>query len=225
MTSHQTSNAPNAHSAHDASNTASEHDDSAGEKMPAKTFADPSQIKRALNGRPIVIVGMMGAGKSSIGRRLAQSLHMGFVDSDDEIEKAANLTIPEIFERHGEAHFRDGEHKVIARLLADGGKVIAVGGGAFENPQTREDVRAHGLSVWLKADFETLMARVRRRSHRPLLQTTDPEGTMRRLLDERGPNYARADLIVPSHDGAHSDVVQACLQALGDHFLTGFAKP
>lgn len=177
-----------------------------------------ARIREALDDRAIVLVGMMGAGKSSIGRRLAQVLDLGFVDSDDEIEKAANLTIPEIFERHGEASFRDGERKVIARLLSQGGTVIAVGGGAFENPQTRNEVSEHGLSMWLKADFETLMARVRRRSHRPLLQTADPEATLRNLLEARSPNYALADLTVASFDGAHSDVVTNCLIALADHF-------
>lgn len=177
-----------------------------------------ARIREALDGRAIVIIGMMGAGKSSIGRRLAQVLGLGFVDSDDEIEKAANLTIPEIFERHGEADFRDGERKVIARLLTEGGKVIAVGGGAFENQQTRAQVGEHGLSLWLKADFDTLMSRVRRRSHRPLLQTADPEDTLRQLLAVRSPNYARADLTVPSFDGAHSEVVTNCLIALADYF-------
>ena len=175
-------------------------------------------IRKGLNGRPIVIIGMMGAGKSSIGRRLAQALGMGFADSDDEIEKAANLTIPEMFERHGEAFFRDGEHRVIARLLGEGGKVLALGGGAFEDPQTRADVARHGLSLWLKADLPTMMARVRRRANRPLLQTADPEGTMARLLELRAPNYALADLTVTSLDGAHGDVVANCLEALHDHF-------
>lgn len=179
------------------------------------------RIRECLDGRAVVIIGMMGAGKSSIGRRLAQVLGLDFVDSDDEIEKAANLTIPEIFERHGEAHFRDGERKVIARLLAEGGKVIAVGGGAFENPHTRSEIAEHGLSIWLNADFDTLMARVRRRSHRPLLQNADPEGTLRRLIEARTPNYALADLTIPSHDGAHSDVVAKCLNALVDHFEPG----
>lgn len=182
-----------------------------------------SRIRDTLDGRAIVIIGMMGAGKSSIGRRLAQVLGLDFVDSDDEIEKAANLTIPEIFERHGEAHFRDGERKVIARLLAEGGKVIAVGGGAFENPQTRAEIAEHGLSIWLNADFETLMARVRRRSHRPLLQNADPEGTLRSLIEARTPNYALADLTIRSYDGAHSDVVTSCLSALVDHFEPGAA--
>lgn len=184
---------------------------------PRAAASDIAGIRERLAGRAVVIVGMMGAGKSSIGRRLAQALHLGFVDSDDEIEKAANLTIPEIFETYGEAHFRDGERKVIARLLSDGGKVIAVGGGAFENPQTRADIAEQGLSIWLKADFETLMARVRRRSHRPLLRNPDPEGTMKRLLEARSPNYALADMTVPSRDGAHTDVVQACLGALKAH--------
>lgn len=180
--------------------------------------SDPKAIRKALGERAIVIVGMMGAGKSSIGRRLGQALGMGFADSDDEIEKAANQSIPEIFESYGEAHFREGERKVIARLLADGNKVIALGGGAFENPQTRQEVADHGLSIWLKADFETLMARVRRRSHRPLLHGPDPEGTMRKLIAAREPNYALADITVPSRDGAHTDVVQGCLAALAHHF-------
>ncbi|WP_375572990.1 shikimate kinase [Ahrensia marina] len=199
---------------HSSSNAATTLDEA---YQPRANAADIARIREGLGTRAIVIVGMMGAGKSSIGRRLAQALHIEFVDSDDEIEKAANLTIPEIFETYGEAHFRDGERKVIARLLSDGSKVIAVGGGAFENPQTRQDIAEHGLSIWLKADFETLMARVRRRSHRPLLQNPDPEGTMLRLLDARAPNYALADLTVPSRDGAHADVVQACLHALGAH--------
>ena len=186
---------------------------------PVPAPASASRIREALDGRAIVIVGMMGAGKSSIGRRLAQALGLGFVDSDDEIEKAANLTIPEIFERHGEAHFREGERKVIARLMAEGSRVIALGGGAFENPATRRKVAGAGLSIWLRADFETLMARVRRKSHRPLLQTSDPEATMRRLLSAREPNYAQADIVVPSRDEAHSEVVHACLAALTAHLL------
>jgi shikimate kinase len=205
---------------HASSNAAALVDEPA---LPRANAADIARIRDGLGARAIVIIGMMGAGKSSIGRRLAQALHIEFVDSDDEIEKAANLTIPEIFETYGEAHFRDGERKVIARLLSDGPKVIAVGGGAFENAQTREDVAERGLSIWLKADFETLMARVRRRSHRPLLRNPDPEGTMTRLLEARSPNYALADLTVPSRDGAHSDVVQACLRALGD-FLSADPK-
>ncbi len=178
-------------------------------------------LRNQLGDRAIVIVGMMGAGKSSIGRRLAQTLRLDFVDSDDEIEKAANLTIPEIFETYGEAHFRDGEQKVIARLLSDDAKVVAVGGGAFENPKTRATISKNGLSIWLKADLDTLMARVRRRSHRPLLKTADPEATMLRLMEAREPNYALADITVTSRDAAHSEVVQACLEALQEHFAAG----
>ncbi len=204
---------------HSSSNPAPALDASSAESKPGHlTAPDVKAIRRALDGRPIVIVGMMGAGKSSIGRRLAQALGLSFVDSDDEIEKAANLSIPEIFDAYGEAHFRDGERKVIARLLSDGGKVIALGGGAFENPETRAEIEQHALSVWLKADFDTLMARVRRRSHRPLLKGPDPEGTMKRLIAAREPNYALAALTVPSRDGAHTEVVNACLQALAKHF-------
>jgi shikimate kinase len=188
-----------------------------GDRLPLSN-EELHDVRAALGNRPIVIVGMMGAGKSSIGRRLAQALDLGFVDSDDEIERAANLTIPEIFETYGESHFRDGERKVIARLLTEGNQVIALGGGAFENPQTREEIAEKALSIWLKADLATLMARVRRRSHRPLLRNADPEGTMRGLMEERAPNYARADLTVPSRDSAHSEVVQACLHALAAKF-------
>ncbi|MEM6383001.1 MAG: shikimate kinase [Pseudomonadota bacterium] len=176
--------------------------------------ASAADVRQTLAGRSVVMIGMMGAGKSSIGRRLAQALGLDFVDSDDEIEKAANLTIPEIFERHGEAHFRDGERKVIARLVSEKQRIIALGGGAFENPKTREEVARKAISIWIKADFETLMERVKRRSHRPLLQTPDPEGTLRRLIAEREPNYARAAITVTSNHAAHTDMVRACMKAL-----------
>ena len=184
-----------------------------------KPLVSAVSIRTALGQRPIVLVGMMGAGKSSIGRRLAATLGLPFVDADEEIEKAANLTIPEIFERHGEEHFRDGERKVIARLLGEGACVIALGGGAFESAETRDKVKEQGVSIWLDAEFETLMARVRKRSHRPLLRNPDPEGTMLRLMDARASNYAKADLVVTSHEGAHSAVVDACLHALANHLL------
>ena len=185
--------------------------------------ADPrnTTISNALGGRSVVVVGMMGAGKSSIGRRLAGRLGLGFTDSDDEIEKAANLTIPEIFETYGEAHFRDGERKVIARLVAEGGKVVALGGGAFENAETRALIADDAISIWLDAPLDVLMERVRRRSHRPLLRTSDPEAVMRRLIDERKRNYEQATLRVISGDGPHGEVVERCLDALAAHLLVG----
>jgi shikimate kinase len=162
------------------------------------------------------MVGMMGAGKSSVGRRLANRLGIPFVDADTEIEQAANASIPDIFERHGEAYFRDGERRVIKRLLDGVPKVLATGGGAFIQPETRADIQAKGISVWLKADRELLMSRVRRRSNRPLLQTADPEATMTKLMDERYPIYAEATIQVQSRDVAHDVVIDDILAALDD---------
>jgi shikimate kinase len=171
-------------------------------------------LSRALSGRSVVLVGMMGAGKTSVGRRLAQRLGLPFVDADAEIEAGSRMTIPEIFERFGEPYFRDGERKVIARLLDEGPKVLATGGGAFMNPVTREKIAASGVSIWLKPDFDVLLRRVRKRSNRPLLQTSDPETTLRRLLEERSPTYALAEITVESRDGPHDYVVDMILEAL-----------
>ena len=168
-----------------------------------------------LGGRSIVLVGMMGVGKSSIGRRLAARLDIPFVDADTEIEKAAGMSIADIFARHGEADFRKGEARVIARLLESGPQVLATGGGAFMNPTTREAVRLKGVSIWLKADFETLLRRIsKRRNERPLLQTADPAETLRALLKEREPTYAQADLAVYSREVAHDAIVADIISAL-----------
>jgi shikimate kinase/3-dehydroquinate synthase len=179
------------------------------------------RVLARLGERSIVLVGMPGAGKSTIGRRLASLLRLPFVDADHEIERAAAMTIPEIFEKFGEAEFREGEKRVIARLLEGGRQVIATGGGAFMAEETRTAVAARAVSVWLKADVETLIGRVRRKSNRPLLAGADPEGALRRLLAAREPVYATADVTVQSRDVAHDDVVAALLAALarsaGDH--------
>lgn len=167
-----------------------------------------------LGRRSIVLVGLMGAGKSSVGRRLAQRLCVGFVDADTAIEEAAGMTIPEIFSLHGEADFRAGERRVIARLLREGPQVLATGGGAYMNEETRERIRQQGVSVWLKADLDVLMRRVRKRADRPLLKTDDPEATMRRLMDERYPVYALADLTVTTREVAHEVVVQGIVETL-----------
>ncbi len=167
-------------------------------------------------GGSIVLVGIMGAGKSAIGRRLAQRLGLPFVDADDEIEAAAGCTISEIFERFGEAEFRQGEERVIARLLQGPPHVVATGGGAFMSERTREAIQRDGVSVWLRADLETLMRRVRRRQNRPLLQTADPEETMRELMERRYPIYGEADHIIDSSDGPHARVVEAIVEALGE---------
>lgn len=175
-------------------------------------------ILSRLAGRSLVLIGMMGAGKSSVGRRLAQALGLAFVDADDEIESAANMTIPEIFATHGEDYFRNGERRVIERLLEGGPQVLATGGGAFMNPETRENIAKKGISIWLKADFDVLMNRVRRRTHRPLLKDPDPEGVMRRLLAERNPVYAEASLTLHSRDVPHEMVVDDLLASLA-HYL------
>jgi shikimate kinase/3-dehydroquinate synthase len=177
-------------------------------------LVEAGKVAAALSGRSVILVGMMGAGKTSVGKRLAAKLGLPFVDADAEIEAGAQLTISEIFERFGEPYFREGERKVIARLLNDGPIVLATGGGAFMNTTTRENIAKHGLSIWLKPSFDVLLGRVRKKSNRPLLKTPDPEQTLRRLLEERSPTYALADLTIESHDSAHDSVVEAILGRL-----------
>jgi shikimate kinase / 3-dehydroquinate synthase len=173
----------------------------------------------SLGTRTIVLVGLMGSGKTAIGRRLAQRLGLEFVDSDAEIERAAGLTIPEIFERYGEPYFRDGERRVMARLLAGGSRVIATGGGAFMNEETRARIRETGVSIWLRADLDVLWRRVRKRNHRPLLQNADPEAMLKKLMEERDPIYAQADIAVISREGPHDLVIEDILANLREHFL------
>ena len=173
-------------------------------------------IRRKLGGRAIVLVGLMGAGKTSVGRRLADRLEIPFIDADHEIEAAAGKSIPEIFADHGESYFRDGERRVILRLLDSGGKVLATGGGAFMNAETRDLIRRKAISVWLRAELPLLMKRVRRRSNRPLLKAGDPEEVMRRLIDERYPVYAEADITVDSRDVAHSSIVSDIIRTLAN---------
>jgi shikimate kinase len=180
-------------------------------------------IVAALKGRAIVLVGMMGAGKSSIGRRLAQRLDIPFVDADGEIEIAAGMSIEDIFATRGEPEFRAGEARVIARLLESGTQVIATGGGAFMNADTRAAIKAKGISVWLMADFDVLMRRIKRRNDRPLLQIDDPEAKLRELIDLRYPTYALADLTVQSRDVVHEKIVDEMISVLTRHF--GFAQP
>jgi shikimate kinase len=175
------------------------------------------RVIAGLGARSVVLVGMMGAGKTSIGRRLAHALHLPFVDADQEIEKAANLTIAEIFAQYGEAHFREGERRVVARLLASGPSVLATGGGAFISEETRAECRAHGITIWLKANVSVLLERVRKKGNRPLLNQPDPEGVMRRLLAEREPVYALADIAITSRDGPHHTLVAEIIEALDEH--------
>ncbi|MCC7046583.1 MAG: shikimate kinase, partial [Alphaproteobacteria bacterium] len=163
------------------------------------------------------LVGLMGAGKSAIGRRVAQRLHLPFVDADAEIEQAAGKTIPEIFAAHGEAAFRDGERRVIARLLSEPVHVLATGGGAFIDPQTRQLVAERGISVWLKAELDVLLKRTARRSNRPLLNQGDPGDVLARLMAVRYPVYATANITVESTEGPPETTVQRVLEALAAH--------
>jgi shikimate kinase len=185
---------------------------------PALRQARAEDLAQRLAGKPVVLVGMMGAGKTTVGRRLAARLNRHFLDSDEEIEKAAQMTIPEIFEQRGEPEFRAGETRVIARVLKDEGVVLATGGGAFVNPETRALVKAEAISVWLKAEVDILFERVSRRSNRPLLKTANPRATLEKLIEDRYPIYAEADVTVVSRDVPQEvvagDVVDAILAYL-----------
>ena len=164
--------------------------------------------------RPIVLIGMMGAGKTTVGRRLAARLGRHFVDSDEEVERAANMTIPDIFAAHGEADFRAGEARVIARLLRDDGIVLGTGGGAFINPETRALIKAGSISVWIRAELDLLFQRVARRSNRPLLRTANPRETLKGLIEARYPIYAEAHVTVESRDVPQDQVAEDILEAL-----------
>ncbi len=179
-------------------------------------LARVQQVLDILGPRSIVMVGLMGCGKSSIGRRLATALDLPFVDADEEIERAALKTIPEIFADHGETYFRDGERKVIKRLLGNGPQVLATGGGAFMNPETRDAIKADGISVWLRADLDVLMRRVSKRDNRPLLKADDPTAVMKGLMEQRYPVYALADITVDSHDAAHEVIVAEIIARLAE---------
>ena len=165
-------------------------------------------------GRTLVLVGLMGAGKSSVGRRLAARLGLPFTDADQEIESAAGMTVSEIFARHGEPAFRDGERRVIARLLGDPVHVLATGGGAFMDERTRALIRERAVSIWLRAELDELVRRVSRRTDRPLLKGADPRIVLERLMAQRYPVYAEADVTVPSSSGAADETVDRILAQL-----------
>jgi shikimate kinase len=180
----------------------------------ASATSGGATLAAALGRRSIVLVGMMGAGKSSIGRRLAARLNIPFVDADAEIEEAASMSIADIFAVHGEPYFRAGEARVIARLLEQGPQVLATGGGAFMNAQTRVTIGGKAVSVWLKADLDVLTKRLRRRNDRPLLKTEDPIATLSKLLGDRDPIYAEADVTVISRDVTHDVIVDEIIAAV-----------
>jgi shikimate kinase len=166
--------------------------------------------------RTVVLVGLMGAGKTKTGRRLAARLHLPFFDSDNEIETAAGETIPEIFRNRGELAFREGERRVISRLLAQPTHILATGGGAFMDPATRAAIMHHGVAVWLRADLDVLLVRVSRRSNRPLLQAPDPRAVLATLIEQRHPIYAEADLTIDSGEGSAERTVTRVIAALAD---------
>ena len=178
-------------------------------------------IRQRLAKRSIVLVGLMGAGKTAIGRKVAAALSLRFVDSDHEIENVSRMTVPELFERYGEAEFRALERRVIGRLVKDGPQVVATGGGAFMNDQTRRLIGRHGLSVWLKADLDILMDRVAKRQNRPLLKTADPRATMARLMDERYPVYALADVTVKTRDEKREIIADEVIEAVATLLADG----
>jgi shikimate kinase len=166
--------------------------------------------------KTVVLVGMMGAGKSSVGRRLAHALGVPFRDADAEVETAAGCSVNDIFERYGEAAFRAGERKVVARLLAEPPHVLATGGGSFADDETRERIKKDAISVWLKADIDLLLDRVGRKDTRPLLKNGDPRATLERLMGERADIYCQADIVVESGAGPHGEVVRRILAALAE---------
>ena len=174
---------------------------------------DPPAIAARIT-RPVVLVGLMGVGKSTVGRKLAGMLHRDFVDADEAIVEAAQRSIPEIFATFGEAHFRDGERRVIARLIEERHGVIATGGGAFIDPSTRALILERGIAVWIDADVDTLVERTARRNTRPLLQNGDPKEILTRLATERAPFYAEAPIRVVSENGPHTDTARAILEAI-----------
>ncbi len=189
--------------------------------MAKRSISKNIELARAgLNNRPIILVGLMGAGKSSVGRRLAAKLSIPFVDADNEIESAAGKSIPEIFNDHGEPYFREGEKRVIARLIENGAQVLATGGGAYINEETRANIKNRCISIWLKADLELLMKRVMKRDNRPLLQNGNPRDVMQNLITTRYPIYAEADLTVESRDAQHGQTVNEVIRALASWFDT-----
>jgi shikimate kinase len=185
-----------------------------------------SGLKAALGKRSLVLVGMPGSGKSSVGRRLAQRIGLNFVDADAKIEEAANgMSIADIFAKHGEPEFRSLEARVISRLLDQGQTVVATGGGAFMNADTRERVRESGISVWLKAELDVLLRRVKRKNDRPLLRGDNPELVLKRLLAEREPTYAKANITVISRDVPHDEVVDTIIEALNEYLEPETGEP
>ena len=185
--------------------------------QPPETIAD---LLAQLGQRSIVFVGLMGAGKTAIGRKVATALGLTFTDSDHEIETVSRMTVPELFERYGEAEFRALEQRVILRILENGPQVLSTGGGAYMNDQTRTAIAEHGVSIWLKADIDILMERVSKKQNRPLLKNPDPKAVLERLMTERYPVYALADVCVPTRDEKKEVIAAEVIEALGRHLVS-----
>jgi shikimate kinase len=186
-----------------------------GQIVGYRTFDGPSLLR----GRSVVFVGLMGAGKTAVGRKVATLLGLPFIDSDHEIRTVSRMSVPELFERYGEPEFRELERRVILRLLREGPQVVSTGGGAFMNQRTRTAIREHGISVWLKTDLDVLVERVSRRSDRPLLRSADPRQVMTRLMEERDPVYASADLCVRTEDQPIHAAARQVVERLRSHCL------
>lgn len=186
------------------------------QQAPELQHGSPSLLER-LGNRSIVLVGLMGAGKTSIGRKVATALGLPFVDSDLEIEDVSRMSIPELFEAYGEPEFRALEQRVIARILEGGPKVLSTGGGAYMNEHTRAAIASHGVSVWLKADLDLLMERVVKKQNRPLLRDPNPRGVLRRLMDERYPVYDLADITVVTRDETKEVIAAEVIEAISRH--------
>jgi shikimate kinase len=191
-----------------------ETDRRADEPIESPTMANPQSLRSP---KTVVFVGLMGVGKTCIGKRLAQRLELPFIDADKEIEEAARCTIPEFFERYGEQQFREGERRVILRLLDNPVHVLSTGGGAFMDPQTRAAIRERAISIWLRADLDLMLRRVSRRNDRPLLQVADPRAKLQELIDQRYPVYAEADITVDSMDGPPDATLERVMGALAAH--------
>jgi shikimate kinase len=187
---------------------------------PTLAAENTADLLAGLGSRSIVFVGLMGAGKTAIGRKVATMLGLPFTDSDHEIESVSRMTIPDLFERYGEAEFRALEQRVIVRVLESGPQVLSTGGGAFMNAQTREAIAAYGLSVWLKADVDTLLDRVSKKQNRPLLKNADPRAVLEKLMAERNPVYALADVTVPTRDERKEVIASEVIEALGRHLAS-----
>ena len=182
------------------------------------------RVRAGIGTKTLVLVGLMGAGKTSVGRKLAQTLQLPFADSDHEIESVSRMTVPELFEAYGEAEFRALEQRVVTRLIADGPAVIGTGGGAFMNADTRAAIRANGISIWLKADLDTLMDRVARRQNRPLLKNSDPRAVMRKLREDRYPVYGEADVTIVSRDARHGTIAAEIIEAVDARLAQNITK-